>query len=123
MAFNQGWATGAPALILGAFKKDTNDGEKENFHALHDLGLFMGNVCVQATSMGIGMHQMAGIDFKKAGKEFGFPDNYHVATATAIGRFGGNADTLPKDLQEQETKVKRERKQQEEFVFNGNFRK
>lgn len=121
--FNQSWVKGAPALMLGAFKKDMKDGEKENFHALHDLGLFMGNVSVQATSMGIALHQMAGIDFKKAGKEFGFPDNYHVATGIAIGRFGGNAETLPEDLQEQETKVTRERKPQDTFAFNGNFKK
>ncbi len=121
--FNQNWVKGAPALMLGAFKKDMKDGEKENFHALHDLGLFMGNVCTQATSMGIALHQMAGIDFKKAGKEFGFPENYHVATATAIGRFGGNVETLPDDLKEEETKVVRERQSQDTFAFNGNFKK
>ncbi len=120
--FNQGWVEGAPALMLGAFKKDMKDGEKENFHALHDLGLFMGNVSVQATSMGIALHQMAGIDFEKAGKEFNFPDNYHVATGIAVGRYGGNATTLPEDLQEEETKVKRERNSQETFAFNGNFK-
>lgn len=96
--------------------------KEENFHALHDLGLFMGNASMQATSMDIAVHQMAGIDFDKARKEFGFPDNYHVATATAIGKFGGDAETLPEDLQEQETKVKRERKEQNEFVFNGNYK-
>lgn len=121
--FNQGWVVGAPALMLGAFKKDMKDGKEENFHALHDLGLFMGNVSIQATSMDIALHQMAGIDFKKAGKEFSFPDNYHVATAVAIGRFGGDVETLPEDLQEEETKLKRERKEQGTFAFNGNFKK
>ncbi|MFC7357179.1 nitroreductase family protein [Jejudonia soesokkakensis] len=120
--FNQGWAKGAPALMLGAIKKDMKDG-KENFHALHDLGLFMGNVLTQAQSMNIALHQMAGIDYEKAAKEFGFPDNYHVATATAIGYYGGNPASLPSDLQEQETKEKRERKSQNEFAFNGNFKK
>ncbi|RDK85211.1 nitroreductase family protein [Marinirhabdus gelatinilytica] len=120
--FNQGWVEGAPALMMGAFKKDMKNGEKENFHALHDLGLFMGNVSVQATSMGIAIHQMAGIDFKKAGKEFNFPSNYHVATGIAIGYYGGDPETLPEDLQEEETKVKRERKPQGEFAFNGNFK-
>ena len=98
------------------------DGEKENFHALHDLGLFMGNVSLQATSMGIALHQMAGIDFKKAAAEFNFPDNYHVATATAIGYYGGDASTLPADLQEAERKKERSRKEQKSFVFNGNFK-
>jgi len=121
--FNQSWAKGAPALMLGAYKKDMKDGEKENFHAPHDLGLFMGNVVVQAQSMGIAIHQMAGIDFEKAKKEFNFPENYHVATGIAVGYYGGNPASLPKDLQEQETKLKRERVKQDEFAFNGNFKK
>ncbi len=120
--FNQDWVEDTPALMLGAYKKDMKDGEKENFHALHDLGLFMGNVCVQATSMGIAVHQMAGLDQDKAKEEFKFPDNYHVATATAIGYYGGNPDTLPEDLQDEETKIMRERKPQREFAFNGNFK-
>tara|TARA_B100001146_G_scaffold225215_1_gene248019 strand:+ start:24461 stop:25111 length:651 start_codon:yes stop_codon:yes gene_type:complete len=121
--FNQGWVEGAPALWIGAIKTDMKEGKKENFHALHDLGLFMGNVVNQAESMGIAVHQMAGIDFEKAKKEFGFPDNYHVATATAFGYYGGNPETLSEDLQEEELQTKRERKPQAEFAFNGNFKK
>jgi len=121
--FNQSWAKGAPALMLGAYKKDMKDGEKENFHASHDLGLFMGNVLMQAQSMDIAVHQMAGIDFEKARKEFNFPENYHVATGIALGYYGGNPASLPTDLQEPETKLVRERVKQNEFAFNGNFKK
>jgi nitroreductase len=122
VTFNQGWFTDSPALMLGAYKKDMKNGSKENFHALHDLGLFMGNVCCQATSMGIAIHQMAGVDFKKAASEFNFPENYHVATATAIGYYGGDASTLPADLQEEEQEKERKRHPQEAFAFNGNFK-
>ena len=118
--FNQGWAKDAPALLITAFKK-TNPEGKENFHALHDLGLFMGNVCIQAQSMGIAVHQMAGIDHEKAHKDFSFPENHHVATAVALGFYGGNPESLPDDLKKQELKELRERKDQEEFVFNGEY--
>lgn len=117
--FNQSWAKNAPALILGAYKKTTPEG-KENFHALHDLGLFMGNVSAQAQHLGIALHQMAGVKYEKAKDEFNFTDDYHVATATAIGYYGGDVKDLPEDLQEEEKK-KRSRKPQRAFTFNGNF--
>lgn len=121
--FNKRWAGNAQVLWACAFKKDMKNGTKENFHALHDLGLFMSNVCMQAQSMGIAVHQMAGIDFKEAQKEFNFPENYHVATAAAFGYYGGNPNELDDDLKEEELKKERSRKKQSEFAFNGNFQK
>jgi len=119
--FNQGWADNAQVLWLGAYKKTMKDDEKENFHALHDLGLFMGNVVLQAQHLGIAVHQMAGINYEKANKEFKFGDDYHVATGVAFGYYGGDPDELSDDLKKEETKKVRERKKQEEFAFNGNF--
>lgn len=120
--FNQSWAGNSQLLWINAFKKTMEKNEKENFHALHDLGLFMGNVLHQANSMGIATHQMAGLDFKKAHKEFNFPDDFHVATAVAFGYFGGNPEQLPEDLEKQERQKMRQRKPQEEFAFNGNYK-
>ena len=119
--FNQSWVKNATVLMLGCFKK-TNSKGQENFHALHDLGLFMANASLQAHHMGIGVHQMAGIHFEKAKKEFGFPEDYHVATGVALGYYGGDAkNQLSEELVVQENK-KRERKPQDDFVFNGNFK-
>lgn len=120
--FNQQWAGNSQVLWINAFKKTMDDGKRENFHALHDLGLFMGNVIQQANSMGIAVHQMAGVQFKKAQQEFNFPDDYHVATAVAFGYLGGEADDLPNDLKKQELKEMRIRKEQQDFAFNGNFK-
>lgn len=120
--YNQSWAGNAQVLWINAYKKTMGRTvEKENFHALHDLGLFMGNVIQQANSMEIAVHQMAGVHFNKAKQDFKFPDDYHVATAVAFGYFGGNIDNLPENLQEQERKSLRERNPQEQFAFNGNF--
>lgn len=119
--FNQSWAGNAQVLWLNAFKKSMNNNERENFHALHDLGLFMGNVIQQANSMGIAAHQMAGLRFMDAQKEFEFTDDYHVATAVAFGYYGGDVDKLPQGLKEKELIEIRSRKSQEEFAFNGNF--
>ncbi|HZH70354.1 MAG TPA: nitroreductase family protein [Flavobacteriaceae bacterium] len=121
--FNQQWAGNAQVLWLNAFKKTMVSNERENFHALHDLGLFMGNVLNQAESMGIAAHQMAGLRFKDAQKEFKFTDDYHVATAVAFGHYGGDIDRLPEDLKNQELNEVRKRKLQTEFAFNGDFKK
>ena len=54
--------------------------------------------------------------------KFNFPDNYHVATAAAIGFYGGNPELLDDDLEKAEREQKRERKPQEEFIFNADFK-
>ncbi|NND87768.1 MAG: nitroreductase family protein, partial [Flavobacteriaceae bacterium] len=118
-SFNQKWTHLAPVLMLGAYKK-TNDKGKENFHALHDLGQFSAMLTVQAQHLGIAVHQMAGLDFEAAADEFNFTDEYHVATALAIGYYGGDKKELPEDLREIES-PKSERKLQRDFTFNGNF--
>lgn len=117
--FNQNWAKNAPVLLLGIVDTKTPKGD-DNYHAPHDLGLFMGNVSIQAQSMGIALHQMAGVDYEAALKEFEFPETYHVATAIAIGHYGGDLEDVPEDLREAETGG-RSRKKIEEFTYNGNY--
>lgn len=119
--FNQQWAKNAPLLIFTAYKEKTDEGD-DNFHALHDLGLSLGNMSMQAESMNIAMHHMAGIDWKKAQKVFDVPEGFHVTTAIALGYYGGDLSKLPEDLREQET-GKRERKPQSEFVFEGSWKR
>lgn len=113
--FNQSWADNAPLLMLTAYKKNSDNGEK-NFHALHDLGLSMGSMTIQAQYLGIGLHRMAGVDWKKAQEVFDVPEGFHITTAVAVGYYGGDLDDLPEDLPKQET-AKRERIPQKQFAF------
>ena len=119
--FNQDWAKNAQALLVTAYKKTNFDGDPY-FHAPHDLGLFMGNVVIQANHNGIAAHHMGGIDQEKAHKTFEFTDDFEVATAVALGHYGGKPDRLPEELQEQEVDPKRERMAIDDFAFNGNFK-
>lgn len=118
--FNKTWVNNAPLLMLTAYKEKKDNGD-ENFHALHDLGLCLGNMTVQAQYMGIGMHHMAGVDWKKAEKVFELPDDFHVSTAIALGYYGGDLDKLSDDLQKQETQ-QRERIPIEQFAFEGKWK-
>lgn len=113
--FNKKWANNAPLLILTAYKEKDDDGQ-ENFHALHDLGLSMGSMTIQAQYMDIGLHHMAGVDWKKAQEVFEVPDGYHITTAIAVGYYGGDLDKLPEDLQKQEI-AERKRINQVKFAF------
>lgn len=119
--FNQKWAGLAPVLILTAYKEKTEEGD-ENFHALHDLGMCMGNMSVQAESMGIAMHHMAGLDWEKAQQLFEVPDGFHIATAVALGYYGGEIEALPEELRDQET-AERTRNKIGDFAFKGSWGK
>ena len=71
---------------------------------------------VQAQYLDIALHHMAGVDWKKAQKEFNVPDGYHISSAIAVGYYGGELDKLPKKLQESEL-AGRQRVPQEDFAF------
>ena len=66
--------------------------------------------------MDIALHHMAGVDWKKAHKDFDVPKGYHISTAIAVGYYGGALEDLGEDLQQQEA-AKRERKPLSEFAF------
>jgi nitroreductase len=118
--FNQKWAKNAPVLLLGVVDTKTPKGD-DNYHAPHDLGQFSANMALQAQSMGIAFHQMAGLDYEKAKKEFKFPETFHVATAIALGYYGGELSDVPDFLQDAEI-GDRSRKKQNDFVFNGDYK-
>lgn len=117
--FNKTWAYNAPVLMQAAYKQTTNSGQ-ENFHGLHDLGLCLGGMTIQAQYNGIGLHHMAGVNWKKAHKDFNVPTDFHVATAIAVGYYGGEPKRLPDDLEEQE-RQKRTRMPQTDFVFKDTW--
>lgn len=117
--FNQRWVGNAPVLLFTAYKEKTPKG-KDNFHALHDLGLSVANLSLQAQAMGIAVHQMAGIDWQEAQKEFNVPDGYHISTAIAVGYYGGDPDQLDDELKEMEFS-ERKRKPISSFVGVGEW--
>ncbi|WP_149276222.1 nitroreductase family protein [Pareuzebyella sediminis] len=117
---NKKWADNAPLLMITLFKEDNDEGEK-NFYALHDLGLSLGNMTIQAQYMGIGLHHMAGIDQEKAQKMFEVSDGFKVASALALGYYGGNIEALPEDLKKREV-AERKRKRIDQFAFHGKWK-
>lgn len=115
--FNKKWVRHAPVLLLTAIKEKFDSG-KPNYHALHDLGLAMGNMTQEAQSRSIALHHMAGVDWEKAQEVFGVPAGYHIVTAVAVGFYGGDASELPENLEKMEH-TRRERLPLEAVVFKG----
>jgi nitroreductase len=115
--FNQGWAKGAPVVALSvAANKMPHDGSP-NRHALHDVGQAAANLALQATAVGLQVHQMAGILPEKARETFSIPADYEAVAGFAIG-YPGDPVTLPEALREREN-APRSRRPASSFVFTG----
>ena len=92
---NQAWAQHLPVLALGLVRTDFEHNGKPNAWAQHDLGAASANLTLEATSRGILVHQMAGIEPEKAVERFNLAENIQPVTALAIGYGGPNPDLDP----------------------------
>jgi hypothetical protein len=88
---------------------------------LHDIGLAMADLTLQAMVDGLLVHQMAGIVPDRAKQVFAIPDNWEALTGVAIG-YPGDPNTLPDQLREREL-AERTRKPAPSFVFTGGWEK
>lgn len=118
--FNQNWAKHAPVLLLSIAKKTFDFNNEPNVHAWHDVGMAMQNLAIQATNLGLVIHQMAGYDPAKARQILGIPDGYEPVALVAIG-YPGDINQLPEELRKME-EAPRSRKPIEEFAFENHWR-
>jgi nitroreductase len=119
MEANRTWATHAGALMIMVAKLTFTRNERPNRVAHHDIGLAAGNLSIQATELGLFIHQMAGIDLDAARKQYSIPEGFEAVTAIAVG-YAGKADSLPEGLREMEGAA-RARHPQSAFVFEGGW--
>ncbi len=88
---NQTWAQHAPVLTLGVAATHFAHNEKENRHAFYDLGQASANLSLQATAMGLYLHQMAGFSGERARELFALPAGHEPVVCMAVGRLGDPA--------------------------------
>jgi len=117
--FNQMWVKTAPMIILTLVSRDFVKNQNPNAHARHDLGLAMGNMSVQAMSMDLYLHHMAGFSPEKAREIFDIPDDFDVVTMIAVG-YLGNPEILPEHIGEMESS-ERIRRPLQKIVFDGDW--
>lgn len=114
--FNHGWATLAPVLILSVARTRFSHNDSPNNYAMHDLGAADGFITLQAASMGIATHQMAGFDQAKAREAFSIPEVYAIGSVMAMG-YHGELSVLGESYQGQEQSP-RSRKALTEMVLS-----
>jgi nitroreductase len=116
--FNQGWAANAPVIAISVARTTFDDG-RPNRHAFHDVGQAAANLAVEATALGLQVHQMAGIIPDKARQIFGIPEGYEAVAGIALG-YPGDAEVLSEPLKQREL-APRSRKALDSFVFTGKW--
>lgn len=115
--FNQGWAKDAPLLMISLARTAFAGNGQPNRHAFHDVGAASAQLTAQATSLGLVVHQMGGIDVDRIRTEYALPAGVDPVAGIAIG-WPGDPETLSDTLKERE-KAPRERKSFDEMVLVG----
>jgi nitroreductase len=112
---NQQWASRAPILMVSVAKLTFDANGQPNRHAFHDVGLAVANLILQATALGLYVHQMAGFYPDRVRELYSVPDGFEPVAGIVLG-YPGDPATLSEDLQQREL-APRARKPLESFVF------
>lgn len=119
MEGNRRWAVHAPLLVAGIAQSTYLKSGKPYRHAWYDLGQSIANMTVQASTLGLSVHQMGGFDASQLHTGFSIPEGYDVVIVLAIG-YAERPERLPDDLRSRE-EAPRMRKPLEAFVFTDGW--
>lgn len=116
---NRIWANKAPLLIMALARKNFLSNEKPNGSARYDLGAANAFLSLQATELGLNVHQMGGFNRETAKTELNIPDTHEAVVVMAIG-YPGDVEMLAENFKLREA-APRERYVQDSFVMNQSF--
>ncbi|MBO2008191.1 nitroreductase family protein [Hymenobacter negativus] len=117
MEFNQVWAKNAGALVVGVAKLNFSHDNNPNNWAKYDVGQATATLAIEATELGLQIHQMAGFKPDVLRTSFNIPEGYEPVVVFTLG-YPGPASDLPDPLRERE-EAPRTRKPLAEFLFEG----
>lgn len=104
---NQVWTGDVSALVVNVVETENVEG-KALSHASYDLGQAVAHLSVQASNLGLVVHQMGGFDREGLKAALGLDSRWNPFVVMAIG-VTGNTESLPENLQERE-RATRQRK-------------
>lgn len=119
MEGNKIWAKHAPLLIASFARKNFSKNDRPNGAARYDLGAANALLSLQATKLGLNVHQMGGFDQHILMQNLNVPQHLDAVVVMAVG-YLGDAEQLPENLRVRED-APRERYTQQEFVLNKAF--
>lgn len=114
---NQQWAARAPVLMVSVAKLTFDANGESNRYAFHDVALAVANMIIQATALGLYVHQMAGFYPDRVRALYNIPDGFEPVAGIVLG-YPGDPATLSEELQKREL-APRVRKPLAAFVFQG----
>ena len=118
---NRAWAKDAPLLLLSVADSVLSKNGSPNRWAQYDTGASTENLCLQATALGLMMHQMGGYDADKARELFSIPEQFTPMAMMTVG-YQLAEDKIPEDMKEREYN-ERARNTLDENFFDGTWNK
>jgi nitroreductase len=116
-ASNKTWVKAAPVLMLVCADTLFGHNQQPNRWAQYDTGAAAENLCLQASGMGLAVHQMGGFNADLVREKFAIPAQYTPIAMLCVG-YAGDANDLPEDLKTREL-AERKRKPLGELFFDG----
>jgi nitroreductase len=116
---NRAWAVAAPVLGYSLVRPHFSANGKPNRHAWHDVGAASAILSIQATHLGMMVHQMAGILPEVVRERFAVPPELEVVAGFAMG-WPGDPEQLPEPLRSRE-RAPRERKPLSSMLVRKRF--
>ncbi|MCC7412959.1 MAG: nitroreductase family protein [Gammaproteobacteria bacterium] len=116
---NQRWAERAPVLAAVCSDQRFTSNDKPNRWGAYDSGAAAMSLCVQATELGLMVHQMGGFDAERLRAAFSIPDRYAPMAMMTIG-YQVDQGAVPADLAGREL-APRQRRPLDESFFDGGW--
>lgn len=117
---NQTWAKRAGALVFTVINTISDQTGNTNRMAEYDMGQAAAHLALQATNMGLYVHQMGGIDRDAVRSTYDLPDDHKPMTGIAIGHGVDSLDDQPEELAKRD-QGPRKRHPLGSLVFAGKF--
>ena len=114
---NQEWAKDAPLLLLACADSVLSKNGNPNRWGQYDTGAASENLCLQATALGLMVHQMGGFSVDKARNLFTIPEQFTPMAMMTVGYQLAEKE-IPNEIKEQEYS-ERARNPIDENFFDG----
>ena len=116
---NKAWVKDAPLLVVSLARKNFTLNNLPNVAAKYDLGGANAFLSLQATELGLNVHQMGGYHPQMLRENLNIPEAYEPGVIMAIG-YPGDPNSLSENLKKREL-APRMRLVRDEFVMNKSF--